>query len=115
MAEPSALVLYESALFRDIFAFLLSTWGLSVQSSQTVADLPDFTAAASPLTVVVETRTGDSELLDRIWRELRQARPGAARLYAVDFARDQIVEYQCRRYASLVPLESAVRAEVREN
>ena len=115
MAEPSALVLYESALFRDVFGFLMASWGLSVESSHTVADLPDLSAAASPLTVVVETRTADSELLDRIWRELCQARPGAARLYAVDFGRDQIVEYQCRSYASLVPLESAVRAAVRES
>ncbi|MEX1254754.1 MAG: hypothetical protein WEE64_10475 [Dehalococcoidia bacterium] len=103
MVAGTALILFRSALFRDVFAKLLSGWANTVRTRP----LPE--AVARPLdlgpeqevTVLLEVIGEDEQLRDTVCSYLFAATGKSLRVYIVDLRRDQMTEYRRKEYRTI--------------
>jgi hypothetical protein len=103
MVAGTALILFRSALFRDVFARLLSG------SATTVRTRPLPEAVARPLdlgpepelTVLVEVNDEEEQLRDTVCSYLFAASGKSLRVYVVDLRRDLMTEYRRKEYRTI--------------
>ena len=103
MVAGTALILFRSALFRDVFARLLSG------SATTVRTRPLPEAVARPLdlgpepelTVLLEVNDEEEQLREEVCSYLFAASGKSLRVYVVDLRRDQMTEYRRKEYRTI--------------
>ena len=102
MPGTTALVLFRSVLFRDVFTNLLARQGSSVRGlplAEALAEKGAGLAAAS--TLVLEAREGEESLVQDVCRRLLEWRTKDVTVYVVHLDQDRITEYRRREHASL--------------
>jgi hypothetical protein len=103
MVAGNALILFRSALFRDVFAKLFSGWAETVRTHplmEAAARLADV-GQGQELTVLLEVDNGDEQVDELVWSYLSGSASKNLRVYVVDLKRDRMTEYRRQAHRSI--------------
>jgi hypothetical protein len=114
VARTAALILYRSALFRDLFAQLLSGWASSIRT-EPLLERPTLVDLGPAPEVAVVLEAGDGDERAQLACDYLLAGAGRRRVtvYAVDLQRDEIVRYRRSEFRSMDAVREMTGASAR--